>query len=262
MTRKDVDWNRIAQEYSEGKGAVQLSSLYNVHSSVIYSHLQKMGIARRPLVQAKRRLPLNERYFQVLSLPEVCYWIGFLFADGNLSQMNNAIRINLKSDDAAHLQTFLTDLGATSHQVRYKIVAGHSVAGISITSKYLCQDLALWGMATPKDERQVPPMPEQFIHHFVRGYFDGDGSIAVNRSKEQPLWKASIVSASHLLLNQIATIILDAGILCSIYNPTNTSLWYLAVGRNQVKKFGQWLYTDASRYMTRKRARFAQISQV
>jgi hypothetical protein len=55
MTRKDVDWGKIVQEYNDGTSAVQLSSLYQVSSSAIYSHLQKMGILRRPLTEAKRR---------------------------------------------------------------------------------------------------------------------------------------------------------------------------------------------------------------
>jgi len=260
MTRKDVDWGKIVQEYSDGTSGVQLSSLHQVSSSAIYSHLQKMGILRRPLTEAKRRYSFNERYFQSLSSPEVCYWLGFLFADGSMSEVSNALRINLKASDASHLQCFLSDLEATSHHVKYKIVSGHKVAGIAVTSKYLRQDLASWGMTMPKKERQLPQIPQRFVHHFVRGYFDGDGSISVNRTEKGELWKASIVAISHIMLEQIAEALSEAHIPCSIYHPTNTNLWYLAVGRNQVKRFGQWLYADASRSMARKRVRFEQIA--
>jgi hypothetical protein len=109
MTRKDVDWGKIVQAYNDGTRAVQLSSLYQVSSSAIYSHLQEMGVLRRPLTEAKRRYSFNERYFQSLSSPDVCYWLGFLFADGSMSDVSNALRINLKASDAAHLQCFLSD---------------------------------------------------------------------------------------------------------------------------------------------------------
>lgn len=257
MTRKDVNWEKVAQEYNEGMSAVQLSSPYHVHSSVIYSHLQKMGIARRPLTEATRRYSFNERYFQSLNSPEVCYWLGFLFADGSMREVSNALRVNLKASDALHLQVFLADLEATSHRVKYKSVSGHKVAGIALTSKYLRQDVAFWGMTLPKKDRHIPSMPPQFVHHFVRRYFDGDGSISVNRALKRVAWKASIVTISRVLLDQIASSI--SPIPCSIYNPKNTNFWYLAIGGNQVQRFGQWLYTDASRYMARKRERFEQI---
>lgn len=259
MTRRDVNWEKVAQEYNKGASAVQLSSLYRVPSSVIYGHLQKMGIARRSLAEAKRRYSFNEKYFQSLGSPEVCYWLGFLFADGSISEASNTLRVNLKASDAPHLQVFLTDLEATSHQVKYKSVSGHRVAGIAITSKQLRQTLASWGMAVPKKGRQIPQIPQRFLHHFVRGYFDGDGSISVNRTARGELWKATIVALSRTLLEQIAEALANVHIPCSIYNPTNTNLWYLSVGRNQVKRFGQWLNADASRYMTRKRERFEQI---
>jgi hypothetical protein len=259
MTRNDIDWEWVAREYTEGLSAVQLASVHHVPSSVIYSHLQKMGIARRPLTEAKRRYAFNERYFQSLDSPEICYWLGFLFADGSISEVSNALRINLKAADASHLQHFLSDLEATSHQVKYKIVSGHKVAGIAITSKYLRQDLAFWGMTMPKKERQLPQVPQPLLHHFVRGYFDGDGSISVNRTEKGELWKASIVALSRTLLEQIAETLIKVPILCSVYSPANTHLCYLAVGRNQVRRFGQWLYADASRFMARKRERFEQI---
>jgi DNA-binding transcriptional regulator WhiA len=259
MTRRDVDWDRLTQEYIDGKDAVALASQYRVHSSIIYSHLEKMGIDRRRSGDVRRRYHFNERYFCRLDSANSCYWLGFLFADGSISEVSNALRVNLQASDAAHLQALLMDLETTSHQVKYKVTSGHSVAGIAITSLYLRQDLASWGMAQPKNERQIPPMPQQFKRHFIRGYFDGDGSISVHGTLKREDWKASIVSTSHSMVGQIASAILEVAIPCSIYSPTNTNLWYLSIGGNQVKRFGQWLYTDASRYLTRKKERFDEL---
>ncbi len=259
MTRRDVDWDGLIQEYIEGKDAVTLASQYHVHSSIIYSRLEKMGIDRRRSGDVRRQYHFNERYFCMLGSANPCYWLGFLFADGSISEVSNALRVNLQASDAAHLQALLIDLEATSHQVRYKVTSGHSVAGIALTSLYLRQDLASWGMALPKNERQIPPMPQEFKRHFIRGYFDGDGSISVHRTIKREAWKASIVSTSRWMVEQIASAILEEDIPCSIYSPTNTNLWYLSTGGNQVKRFGRWLYTDASRYLTRKKERFDEL---
>ena len=183
-----------------------------------------------------------------------------MFADGILSPISNTLRVNLQASDASHLQCLLSDLDATLHQVKYKVISGHNVAGIALTSLYLRLDLAAWGMTAPKKERRLPQIPQQFTHHFIRGYFDGDGSISVNRTVKREQWKVSIAALSHIMLEQIAQALSKAHIPCSIYNPTNTNIWYLAVGGNQVKRFGQWLYADASRSMARKMERFEQIA--
>ena len=259
MTRRDVDWDRLIQEYFEGKDAVTLASQYHVHSSMIYARLEKMGIERRRSRDVRRQYHFNERYFCRLDSASPCYWLGFLFADGSISEVSNALRVNLQASDAAHLQALLTDLEATSHQVRYKVTSGHSVAGIALTSLYLRQDLASWGMTLPKNERPIPPMPHQLKHHFIRGYFDGDGSISVHRTIRREDWKASIASTSHTMVEQIASAISEVAIRYSIYRPTNTNLWCLSIGGNQVKRFGQWLYADASRYLVRKKERFDEL---
>jgi hypothetical protein len=256
MTRNDIDWNSLIQEYLEGKDAVTLAQKYSVGSTTIYDRLANRGIARRRSGDVRRRLQFNERYFQALDSANACYWLGFLFADGSVSSVSNALRVNLKASDGSQLQCLLSDLDATSHQVKYKVVSGHDVAGIALTSLYLRQDLASWGMTMPKRERQLPLMPQKFVHHFVRGYFDGDGSISVNRTTKREKWKVSIAAISYTMLEQIAAVISKVHILSSIYHPTYLNLWYLAIEGNQVKRFGQWLYTDASRYMARKRERF------
>src|SRR5260370_25527011 len=114
-------------------------------------------------------------------------------------------------------------------------------------------------MALTKSERKMPPMPQQFKRHFIRGYFDGDGFISVHRTLKREGWKASIVSTSHTMVEQIDLAILEVAIPCSIYSPTNTNLWYLSIGGNQVKRFVRWLYTDTSRYLTRKKESFDEL---
>ncbi len=114
-------------------------------------------------------------------------------------------------------------------------------------------------MTLPKNQRQMPPISQHLIHHFVRGYFDGDGCISVRRTIKREHWKASIVAISRIMLDQIASTIAQINIPCSIYNPAGTNLWYLAIGGPQVRRFGQWLYIDASRYLARKRERFDEL---
>lgn len=113
MTRRDVDWDRLIQEYIEGQDAVTLAGQYSVHSSIIYARLEKIGIARRRSGDVRRQYHFNERYFCRLDSANPCYWLGFLFADGSISEVSNALRVNLQASDAAHLQALLRDLEAT-----------------------------------------------------------------------------------------------------------------------------------------------------
>ena len=52
---------------------------------------------------------------------------------------------------------------------------------LSLRSKIICEDLKKLGCLQKKSKILVFPtesqVPKNLIHHFIRGYFDGDGSV-------------------------------------------------------------------------------------
>lgn len=116
---------------------------------------------------------------------ESCYWAGFLAADGNVDSKKR-IRIMLNYDDISHLEKFKQFLKST-HTVSYNIEKYYRCS-FEFTHKDMCEDLEnnflIIPEKTDKLEFPVEQIPYQLLKHYVRGYFDGDGSICESFSNK------------------------------------------------------------------------------
>jgi LAGLIDADG-like domain len=96
-----------------------------------------------------------------------------------------------------------------------------------------------------------PNIPKKYIHHFIRGYFDGDGHINYKG------YTVSFVGGSTAFMESLQALLLKYG-----FNPYMTDngkhIRVFIHGRKSLKQFGDWMYTDKSLYLKRKFAAFDQ----
>lgn len=129
----------------------------------------------------KQGYPRNEFYFNRIDTQEKAYWLGFLYADGCIHDTNNEISINIT--DLEHIQKFQQAIGAVNHKTteikdeRYK--NAKTLYQFSIKDKQLHEDLIKWGCVPQKNLllKKIPNIPRDFTSDFIRGYFDGNGSL-------------------------------------------------------------------------------------
>eukprot|EP01084_Bolivina_argentea_P015210 28434_1 len=122
----------------------------------------------------------NSNFFNTWN-PTMAYWLGFLFADGNVykaATISN-IQLGLKCIDYGHVAKYKTALQSTYTLALYKTNFGTCRAAHSITNNVLAAKLIQLGCIPRKSLTLEWPknIPDKYVHHFVRGYFDGDGSI-------------------------------------------------------------------------------------
>lgn len=136
----------------------------------------------------------NEHYFDEIDTEEKAYWLGFLFADGNISKPKRVIQgvekpwyrieVSLKHEDAAHLEKFRTAL-----QMEATIKKSHTNfeqcerARLAFNSKHMWNTLNNYGCTPCKSKTLTFPNTNIFknkalIRHFIRGYVDGDGCLS------------------------------------------------------------------------------------
>src|SRR5690606_5431243 len=53
------------------------------------------------------------------------------------------------------------------------------------SSEEMSKDLIRFGKITNNNIKDFPKIEHEYIHHFLRGYFDADGSITVTHSPER-----------------------------------------------------------------------------
>lgn len=132
---------------------------------------------------------LDETVFDSIDTEEKAYWLGFIYADGNISSSplddnkitQYSIEISLKLDDIEHLNK-----AKEFFQYKRVIHKDSYRCRLEFNSKHLWNTLNNLG-CTPKKSLTLK-FPDKsifkssdLIRHFIRGYWDGDGCLTYKR---------------------------------------------------------------------------------
>jgi hypothetical protein len=164
-----------------------------------------------------RKFRFDEKFFDIIDTEEKAYWLGFLYADG--SQNGNQFQICLKIDDKEHLEKFRSIIRA-QHAIKEIIKTNHkkgTAALFQISSKYFCDTLQKQGCIKNKTfVVKFPILPTNLQNHFIRGVFDGDGTIGI-MNKKYGYKKWTIYSASFDFTKSIYNILKTNGLVVNLY---------------------------------------------
>jgi len=176
-----IDCSNICNDYLSGLSYNLLSEKYNICTWSIGNVLKKNNIKSRI-----RKHKCNEDYFEKIDSNEKAYWLGLLFADGYVrkrKQLNGkhkqggVVGISLKSGDEYLLEKLIIDLEST-YKLTKQIKNNFSSYKLEVNSSKMTDNLINLGCVPNKSLKLLPPnLTDEFISHFIRGYFDGDGSI-------------------------------------------------------------------------------------
>lgn len=154
----------------------------------------------------KRIRTLDEDYFQEIDSERKAYWLGMLMADGNVANYNNryCIRLTLKQEDTYIVEEFKKDLKSDAPIYIDK----HNRATLRVWSKKMFNDLQLHGIIPRKTGKEIIPstIPDELIHHFIRGFFDGDGTINIRSNRERHKGTVGFCCQNKAMLDEIIEI--------------------------------------------------------
>ena len=184
--------DKVIEEYIKGVSIRTISEIYQLNRFTVSSFLEKNNI-KTTKGNHYRRYYHTENYFEKIDLEEKAYWLGFMFADGYIVDNSNRygqdeFGISLSEKDKDHLEKFKKSIKATNPILIYKRnskTPGEPLARILLTSQKTANDLIDKGCIKQKSLVLKPPknVPNELIHHFLRGFFDGDGSIAKTKNE-------------------------------------------------------------------------------
>ena len=160
---------------------------------------------------------VNNNYFSTQN-HNMAYILGFLAADGNVSAKNNRIQSQLSKKDINHLKKIRQEIGGS--EVYTYFSNGYECCGWHCFSSQIKKDLAIYGIIPNKTGKTYIPknLEKEYWKDFIRGYFDGDGSIF----KDEQGIRLSITSANKEILEDINTFLEENGIKPSkIYKDHN-----------------------------------------
>lgn len=229
----------LNEEYS----LAQLGKEFGCSPATIRGVLNKNKIRSRG---NKQGYPRNELYFYNIDTPEKAYWLGFLYADGCVHTLNNEISVNIT--DLEHVEKFKAAIGAINHKVTEtkdaRFQNAKTLYQFSIKDKQLHSDLIKWGCVPEKTLKlaNIPNIPRNYISHFIRGYFDGDGSLHYLKGTDN--YRISFTSGSKDFLQDIQK---ELGTDLALGHEENKNTYQLQIsGRHNVERILNYLYKDST----------------
>ena len=246
----------------------KIGQMFGVSNTTVGQCLRDAGCRIKTVSEGKRVYRVNESFFEKIDTENKAYWLGFLYADGCVIKNKRMyLNLTLAKKDKLHLEKFksaiecqspLYEIAPKSRTYKGVLIRGSGAFSLHVNSKKIVEDLIKLGCVPKKslilefpNEEQVPNC---LIHHFIRGYFDGDGTIVkYNRGKR---WEFRIkFLGTFKLLNVIGDIIKKQINIqktkISIENKTRIYALNYGGNGNMMKTF-RWIYSESTVFLQRK----------
>jgi intein/homing endonuclease len=252
----------ILCDYNLGLRVVPtLVEKYKCSGSFIYKILKKVGYT--PQTNRGRVYTLDENLLDNLYNPDVCYFLGYFCADGTHSRRNRSLRIKLAEQDKEILDKFKDLFNSNKPLYKYCRYDGQDQFELTLSSKKLSDKIIEIGIPEKKTEfLQFPDyIPEKYLRDYIRGYYDGDGTLGVY-GLNKTVFSMMATSSFCESLKEHFKNKLDTN--CSIVKYPKKYKIDIAVlfvsGNNQIKKVLDYLYKDANLSLNRKWAKYMNFT--
>lgn len=264
MPRKSIseeELNIAIKLYNNGLSLTKVAELLERDRNYLAKKFNEKGIDTKHAQHNKKYF--NNKFFDEWN-EKSAYWLGFIFADGHLSE-KNSLEVCIK--DKEHIEKFKTDIEA-EHKISTRIVSGYAYYRLTIQDPYMANRLRELGVMHNKTYGwKIPNIPKEFMHHFIRGVFDGDGSFSLSsRRKTKGDCKWSIVSYSFQILEDIKNAIINTSTLkeddIHIYNNKNRVPSLNIFKIDSLKKIFDYIYKDATVYLDRKYNKYLEYCRL
>ena len=241
----------------------KLSEIFNVTPNAVCSLLKRNGYKSKSPSELKRKYPIQEDFFDKIDTEEKAYVLGLLYADGYNNTDRNSVKLTLKESDKEILEKISSVIQPTKPLGLYRtnksqkgFENSQNAVSLTIANKHISQRLVELGCGKAKTHNLIFPteeqVPKHLQRHFVRGYFDGDGSVSGDKQKQ-----FCFVGTINFLLPLQQILIEELGFsktkLDQRHKDREDSIRALRYcGINQCIKFRDWLYEDSTIYLKRK----------
>lgn len=268
-----LDKEDIICEYTSGTSLKKLEKKYKHNKLTLNKKLKEWGIKLRTKYEANQKYYFDKSFFEKIDTHEKAYWLGFIYADGNVYQgkdtWKKVLQVCLAVKDENHLVKFKNSIKSEhkiyndKHQKRFMINSAELFNLLNKLGVYPNKSLEL---KFPSKEQ----VPKEFIPSFILGYFDGDGSISCDFIKNK--WRFQIIG-TYDILDKILEYLQECGInrtgLTLDKKRGNNKLYYVSFSgsikykNNNISKrkynlfkIYDYLYKQSTMWMDRKKKSF------
>ena len=121
------------------------------------------------------------------------------------------------------------------------------------------------GYGTKEQRTGIPPMPQELLRHFIRGYFDGDGCLSVYKQNSTRRQEWSLTGNEKLLVKIQSILNLETSVSKNValkrYKRTTKAVGLRYGRRSDIPSLYDYMYDGATVYMEPKHQKFEKFFQ-
>lgn len=219
--------------------------------------------------QRRNRYTLNEDYFEQIDSEEKAYILGLIYADGFLGEepYNNLVLNLIDKELLVRVASAIEFSGEIRKCKRGGFENSKESYSLNFSSAKIATDLRKHGVYQKKSLSlsNLPNLNEGLKRHFLRGYFDGDGTISMSinrrkyKGKEYQYLKAvMLIIATEPFIKEL---IKEFKITSyNIANSKTPEMKYLRISKkDELFRFYQLFYKESTIYLDRKKTKWDEV---
>jgi len=286
MNWKDYDklyGDKICKDYLEGKSLKDLAFEYygsqatkgiknillkhniklrNINEYVELAHNKH----RNEIGYCGRKYTVDVDFFKELN-KDSAYILGFIYADGNIYDTLTTIAVQKEDEDIlTNIKEKLKYTGKINKRIVKLKGKEYESSILAIRNKDIVTDLKKLGVTEKKSLNiDFPNIPKEYEIDFIRGYFDGDGSIGIQYPKSKARItktcqiRVRFCSGSEKFIKMVRDILSKYGVReVKVTTRSNINIFEICYSTKDSLKLYELFYKDDCLYLNRKRKKFEE----
>lgn len=274
--QKQLIIDSAVEEYASlpllDRSVQRISRKYGINYKTLVKYLKLRNIE---INNHHNSCHFNYDFFDTIDTEEKAYWLGFMYADGYISSKGNYVGLSVALRDINHLQKYNLALNyrkglkvSQTHQFNSKELV-NSKGEFLYTVRTVIRNKEMWEALNNKgcvpNKSLILQFPKEdifiesdkyskndLILHFIRGYFDGDGTLGLyQHSKKNPKLKESLMFVGTKQFLIAIQKYLGEGFLMQKSN-CNKAIYRLSYSTKKAFNAAKLMYENASIYLERK----------
>lgn len=239
---------------NQNKSIDEIVKLLNLkYAQPIYNLLNKhSAFQKHKNCNVYRKYHINENYFDIIDDEYKAYILGFIVADGHVSDTSIKIALNIQDIDI--LYKIRDAMGSTHPIVEFIKDGKYNHCSINLNSMQLCRALRCVGVQSNKSLNMgniIKYVPDDLKYHFLRGYFDGDGCLTYGaKYSSGTKYLVQIIGTKEFLETSFGA---HFETNCKLYKYSTCNMYCWKISKkSQVDNFIIKIYENANIFLNRK----------
>lgn len=263
-TRENV--LQMYKEYTNGSTSQELDKKYKTNVYYLFKKHNLKSRTTSESVLLNRKNKINLKYnFNNINNSEEAYIVGLFLADGYVGKHQLGLKLKKSDKEIVNkIKNYFSE--------EIKLQEDNNTFGFVVSSMKACENAINLGILRNKTDKEmiIPEMEVKYYSDFIRGFFDGDGTIFKCNNK---YLKSNICSPKIEILIKIQEILTNNNIFSTINKESRLGKTFILPQGNSVigtmdmyrlyirkkedlKRFYYFLYNDCDFLLKRKKEIF------